>query len=182
MHFLTPLMNPDSGVMRRRASYSRHEKKILPSRSASNLTAAKPCRTAYTERQKVPNGRGSRHRRRADRLSGARADLRDRRRCAHAAGRCAAPALSTIVEAIRQQGWVGLMTTQNAATGTIRHAAGGTGDDGARSEDPQRERRACFLAAHPTTPPPPGSKPEMPRAPKRGILQRWLTVSGRQGL
>jgi sugar/nucleoside kinase (ribokinase family) len=27
-------------LARRRASYSRHEKKILPSRSASNLTAA----------------------------------------------------------------------------------------------------------------------------------------------
>ena len=38
----------------------------------------------------------------------------------NAAGRCAAPALSTTVEAIRQQGWDGLMTMQNAVTGTIR--------------------------------------------------------------
>ena len=32
------------------------------------------------------------------------------------------PGLSTTVEAIRQQGWDGLITMQNAATGTIRYA------------------------------------------------------------
>jgi len=34
------------------------------------------------------------------------------------------PGLSTTVEAIRQQGWDGLMTMQNTATGTIRYAGG----------------------------------------------------------
>jgi hypothetical protein len=51
-------------------------------------------------------------------LRGSRADLRARRRCVRAAGRCAAPTLSASVEATRQREGC-LMAVQSAAVGTV---------------------------------------------------------------
>ena len=130
-----------------------------PARSLiPGTTGSRPRRASATP--SGPNFRSPPARRRA---KGSRADLRGRRRCVRAAGRCAAPALSASVEATRQRGG---MPDGRAECGGRHRVTRGSFTVGALgfSEDGDRGALAGLsLVRAPATPT--GQQPLRPASP-----------------
>jgi len=74
------------------------------------------------------------------------------------------------------------MTMQNAATGTIRYAGAVRAMTAPAARILSGNAAPDFLAVYPDNATTARLEAGNARAPKRGIVQRWLTVSGRQGL